>query len=641
MSDWKLDIGATVLDQGKVRFRVWAPMARNLSVRLISGSGTRDLPMERDERGYFSMMADNAWPGDLYFYLLENEIERPDPTSRFQPRGVHGPSQIIDPAEFQWDDDRWKGLSLKNYILYELHVGTFTEEGTFESVIPCLDYLKGLGITAMELMPVAQFPGSRNWGYDGVHPFAPQNSYGGVAGLKRLVNECHKKGIAVVLDVVYNHLGPEGNYLSSFGYYFTDKYRTPWGEAINFDGPYSDEVRRYFIDNALCWITEYHIDAIRIDAIHGIFDFSARHFLEDLGEAVHRQAERLSRKIYVIPESDLNDVRVINPRETGGYGLDAQWNDDFHHALHTLLTGEEKGYYRDFGKISHLEKTYREGFVYSGQYSEFRKRRHGSSSKEREAHQFIVFSQNHDQVGNRLTGDRLSQTQSFEKLKLAAGVVLLSPYIPLLFMGEEYGEAASFQYFVSHSDESLIEAVRKGRREEFASFQWEGEVPDPQAETIFLNSKINRGLHLQGRHHTHFRFYQELIRLRKGVPPLGHLNKKDLDVRGFEEERLLYVRRWYGAEQIFCLYNFNETLTSFQLSHPHPIPPEGEGKREGDRVRVGLSLSMGKWIRIIDSASPEWDGPGSLSGDIIESGPLGISLQIHPHSFVVYRMEVS
>lgn len=617
MNNWQLDIGATVLDQGKVRFRVWAPILQNLSIRLISGRGTRDLPMEREERGYFSVIANDASHGDLYFYLLENQTDRPDPASRFQPQGVHGPSQVIDPAEFQWDDDAWSGISLKDYIVYELHTGAFTEEGTFESVIAHLDYLKDLGITAIELMPAAQFPGTRNWGYDGVCPFAPQNSYGGPDGLKGLVNECHKKGLAIILDVVYNHLGPEGNYLHDFGYYFTDKYRTPWGEAINFDGPYSDEVRRFFIDNALYWITEYHFDALRIDAIHGIFDFSfsARHFLKDLGEAVHRQAEMLGRNIYVIPESDLNDVRVISPREVGGYGLDAQWNDDFHHALHTLITGESKGYYMDFGKISHLEKALKEGFVYSGQYSEFRKRKHGSSSKERPAHQFIVFSQNHDQVGNRMCGDRLSQTQPFEKLKLAAGVVVLSPYLPLLFMGEEYGETAPFQYFVSHSDESLINAVRKGRREEFASFAWEGEVPDPQAERTFLNSKINPGLHRQGRHHTLFKFYKELIRLRKEIPPLSNLIRENMDIKSFEEEKVLSVRRWFEGNHVFCLYNFDDK-----------------------EVKIRLTLPPGLWEKIIDSSSEEWGGPGISSEERIESFSPETSLRLNPHGFVLYRM---
>jgi len=615
MNNWHLDIGATVTDKGRVRFRVWAPKVQNLSVRIISVRNTKDIPLKRDERGYFSGTANDTYPGDLYSYVLENNIERPDHASRFQPHGVHGPSQVIDPAEFQWKDNHWNGISLKDYVIYELHVGTFTVDGTFESVIPHLDYLKDLGITAIELMPVAQFPGKRNWGYDGVYPFAPQNSYGGTGGLKRLVNECHKKGMAVILDVVYNHLGPEGNYLHDFGYYFTDKYRTHWGEAINFDGPYSDEVRKFFIDNALYWITEYHFDALRIDAIHGIFDFSAIHFLEDLGEAVHRQAEIMGRRIYVIPESDLNDVRVINPRKIGGYGLDAQWNDDFHHALHTLITGESKGYYMDFGKISHLEKAIREGFVYSGEYSEFRKRRHGSSSMERPAHQLVVFSQNHDQVGNRMTGDRLSQIQPLEKLKLAAGVVILSPCIPLLFMGEEYGETAPFQYFVSHSDQALIEAVRRGRKEEFASFEWKGGVPDPQAEATFLNSKINLGLHQHGRYNILFKFYKELIRLRKEMPPLSNLIREDMDIKSFEEERVIFVRRWFERDHVFCLYNFNDK-----------------------EVKIRLTLPHGVWEKIIDSSADVWGGQDRTSENKMESFSTETFVSLGPYSFALYRV---
>ena len=316
-------------------------------------------------------------------------------------------------------------------MLYELHVGTFTAQGTFDAIVPHLDELKDLGITSIELMPVAQFPGDRNWGYDGVYPFAVQNSYGGPEGLKRLVNACHQRGLAVTLDLVYNHLGPEGNYLQDFGPYFTDRYRTPWGSAINFDGPESDEVRRFFIENALYWVTEFRVDALRLDAVHGIFDFSALHFLQELAAAVHEQAEQLNRRIYVIAESDLNDVRIVRSPELGGYGLDAQWNDDFHHALHTLLTGERTGYYEDFGRIQDLAKAFAEGFVYSGAYSPARRRRHGNSSKDLAAPRFVVFAQNHDQVGNR---HRLSALVSFEWLKLAAAVVLLSPFIPLLFI---------------------------------------------------------------------------------------------------------------------------------------------------------------------------------------------------------------
>jgi len=338
---------------------------------------------------------------------------------------------VVDP-DFRWDDHLWEGIPLQAYVLYEIHVGTFTPEGTFDAVITHLDELKELGITAIELMPNAQFSGARNWGYDGVFPFAVQSSYGGPWGLKRLVNACHQKEVAVVLDVVYNHLGPEGNYLGDFGPYFTDRYRTPWGHAINFDGPHSDEVRRFFIENALYWITEFHIDALRIDAVHAILDFSAEHFLRELASAVNKRARSLNRRVYIIAESALNDTEVIRSRKLGGHGLDAQWNDDFHHALHTLLTKEEKGYYKDFGRFKHLVKAFSDGFVYSGEYSPYRGRRHGNSSRHIPADRFVVFAQNHDQVGNRMRGERLSSLVSFEGLKLAAGTVILSPYIPLL-----------------------------------------------------------------------------------------------------------------------------------------------------------------------------------------------------------------
>jgi maltooligosyltrehalose trehalohydrolase len=614
MTGNSIKIGANYLGNRSCEFIVWAPLLKDVSLKIVSPS-ERIMPMEMDNKGYWKVTADGVSPGALYFYRIENKIDRPDPASRFQPEGVHGHSQVIDPNEFHWGDDDWKGIDLKDFIIYELHAGTFTKEGTFEAVIPYLDYLKDLGITAIELMPVAQFPGSRNWGYDGVYLFAPQNSYGGPNGLKALVNACHKKGFAVILDVVYNHLGPEGNYLSNFGPYFTNRYKTLWGDAVNLDGPFSDEVRRFFISNALYWITEYHIDALRLDAIHGIYDFGARHLLQELGEIVHQNADALNRKIYVIAESDLNDVRVINPVEIGGYGLDAQWNDDFQHSLHTLTTGENKGYYEDFGEMWHLEKAYKEGFVYSGEYSKYRKRRHGSSTKDRPAHQFIVFSQNHDQVGNRAMGDRLSQTQSSEKLKLAAGIVILSPYIPLLFMGEEYGETSPFQYFVSHSDEALIEAVRKGRKEEFSSFQWQGEIPDPQSETTFLNSKISIELHREGRHNILFKFYKELIRLRKEVPALSNLNKENMEVKGFEEQMALVVRRWFKDDVVLCIYNFDEK-----------------------DVRIKLMIPEGVWKKILDSSSEEWEGSGGLSEEKIESHGSEALISIKPHSFLLYRL---
>lgn len=520
---------------------------------------------------------------------------------------------MVDPGEFLWDDYEWRGISPRDLIIYELHTGTFTKEGTFESIIPRLDYLADLGITAIELMPVAQFPGNRNWGYDGVYPFAPQNTYGGPSGLKKLINAAHKKGLAVILDVVYNHLGPEGDYLGRYGPYFTDRYRTPWGEAVNFDGPYSDEVRHFFIKNALYWVDEFHIDALRLDAVHGIFDFSAQHFLRELCDSVHLHAQSLGREVSVIAESDLNDARIINPPEIGGHGLDAQWNDDFHHSLHALITGERTGYYEDFGKMEHLEKAFGEGFIYTGQYSRYRKRRHGNSSKDRPADQFIVFSQSHDQIGNRMAGDRLSQTHSIEKLKLAAGVVIFSPCIPLLFMGEEYGETAPFCYFISHSDHDLVQAVREGRKKEFASFGWGDDIPDPQEEKTFFDSKLAFDFSEKGK--ALYRFYRELIRLRKEIPALHRTRKEDIETHCLEDDKALLVRRWCNQDQVFSFYNFGERVFNGNLVLPDVT-----------------------WEKKLESSSREWGGSRNTSPEKIESHNGNISLRIAPQSFVLYRM---
>jgi maltooligosyltrehalose trehalohydrolase len=609
---WELDIGASVVERGVVRFRVWAPFRKSVSVRVASQDNDKEIMLHRDQWGYFEGQAEGVREGECYLYLLDDDLARPDPASRFQPEGVHGPSQIVDPLGFCWEDQGWKGVPLKELIIYELHVGTFTQEGTFESIIGHLGYLSDLGITAIELMPVSQFPGNRNWGYDGVYPFAPQNAYGSPQALKRLVNACHKEGIGVVLDVVYNHLGPEGNYLGSFAPYFTDMYKTPWGQAINFDGPHSDEVRHYFISNALYWITEYHVDALRIDAIHGIFDFSARHFLEELAHAVHSLGGVLERQTYVIAESDLNDVRVISPKEIGGYGLDAQWNDDFHHALHTLMTGETNAYYQDFGKLAHMAKAFSQGFVYAGQYSPYRRRRHGSSSKDRPSHQFIVFSQNHDQAGNRL--GRLTQTQSLEQLKLAAGVVLLSPCIPLLFMGEEYAERAPFHYFVSHSDDALVEAVRKGRLADFARFGWPAEAPDPQAEPTFLDSKIDVHMPPEGEQKDLYNFYRALIKLRKENPVLANPSREQMELKEFENEKALFVRRWSSEESLLYLYNFS-----------------------GTSVSVPLMLPEGRWVRVLESSSKEWGGHGQHAPVSLDSNGTRVSISLEPYSLVLYR----
>ena len=604
------DLGATYLGEERCQFCVWAPLVHRVEVRLLTPQDQL-VGMEKKEKGYFQTIVQGVKPGSLYFYHLDGEKELPDPASRFQPEGVHGPSQVIDP-HFFWKDHRWAGLPLRDYIIYELHVGTFTSEGIFEAIIPYLDELTDLGITALELMPVAQFPGARNWGYDGVFPFAVQNSYGGQIGLKKLVNACHQRGLAVILDVVYNHLGPEGNYLHDFAPYFTDRYKTYWGSAINFDGPFSDEVRHFFIENALYWVTEFHMDALRIDAVHAILDFSARPFLEELALAVHKHAEMLNRKIHLIAESDLNDARPIRTRESGGYGLDGQWNDDFHHALHTLLVDERTGYYQDFGQIRHLVKAYREGFVYSGDYSPYRRRRHGNPSRDIPAHRFVVFAQNHDQVGNRMLGNRLSERLSLEGLKLAAGAVLLSPFIPLLFMGEEYGELAPFQYFISHSDPGLIEAVRKGRREEFAAFQCRGELPDPQDERTFFRSKLNHRLRCEKHHRGLLEFYKELIRLRKKLSPLTFLSKEQMEVSGLEKEKILFVRRWKENEEVFIIFNFDDSQRSVDL----PIP-------------------AGYWRKQFDSEDESWGGKGSLIPQLLYSEGQ-ISLALNSKAFILF-----
>ena len=438
----------------------------------------------------------------------------PDPASRFQPEGVHRASAVVDTRQFRWTDGKFHGHSLRDLIIYELHVGTFTPEGTFAAAIARLDDLVELGITAVEIMPVTQYPGSRNWGYDGVFPYAVQNSYGGPKALQGFVDAAHARGLSVILDVVYNHIGPEGNYFGNFGPFFTKKYSTPWGEAINYDGAESDAVRMFFIQNALYWLRDFHIDGLRLDAIHGIFDFGALHILAELKKKVAELADRTNRKLHVIAESDLNDARVLHDACHGGYALDAQWSDDFHHALHTLLTGERSGYYADFGSIEDLATVLRDGWLYAGQFSRFRRRRHGNSPGGIRTDRFVVFSQNHDQVGNRAGGERLANLVDFDGLKMAAGVTLLSPFVPLLFMGEEYGEKRPFQYFTSHGDERLIEAVRKGRREEFSSFGW-SDAPDPQSEATFECSKLDYCAEDDSSHQALREFYRELIRLRK------------------------------------------------------------------------------------------------------------------------------
>jgi maltooligosyltrehalose trehalohydrolase len=605
----RVRLGANPRTHGAWEFSVWAPGRQKVAVHLF-GSRDRFIPMTKNHCGYHQVLVSDVEPQSRYVYQLDDLQEYPDPASRFQPDGVHHPSQIVDLAAFHWTDANWRAPRLEESIFYELHVGTYSEKGSLDGVCAHLAELADLGVTTIELMPVAQFPGSRNWGYDGVYPFAVQNSYGGPLALQRLVNTAHTHGLAVALDVVYNHLGPEGNYLGQFGPYFTDRYRTPWGQAINFDGPQSGSVRRFFIENALFWFEQYHIDVLRLDAIHGIYDFGAFHFLAELEHQVQLAGKRLGRDFRLVAESDLNDARVLLPCAKGGYGLPAQWSDDFHHSLHTLLTRETNGYYADFGSLGHLARVLREGWFYHGQYSTFRRRRHGNSPHGISHSHFVVCSQNHDHIGNRARGERLSALVNFEAQKLAAGVTLLSPFVPLLFMGEEYAEPSPFQYFTSHGDKDVIEAVRLGRREEFAGFGWNDEVPDPQDETTFANSKLHQ--HLQGDdpHHILRLFYQELIGFRRA----NHLGSgSDWKVTESETLNTMTVFRGSPHSHLVMIFNFGTS----DVALPSAVP-------------------TGHWITELNSADSRWLGPRNLSPRTV--GPKD-TITLPGQSFVVLRHE--
>ncbi len=520
-------------------FRVWAPRAER--VDLVAGD--RAVPMEGpDDHGWFRVEAE-VTPGDDYAYRLDGGDLSPDPRSPWQPHGVHGPSRLVDHGTFQWTDAGWAGADPAAAVIYELHVGTFSPEGTFDGVIARLPHLVDLGVDTVELLPVAQFPGRRGWGYDGVDLYAPHHDYGGPDGLKRLVDACHAAGLAVVLDVVYNHLGPAGNYLGRFGPYFTDRYATPWGEAVNFDGSDSDPVREFFVDNALMWLRDYHFDGLRLDAVHAYLDTSATHILEELAVRVEELSDSVGRRLSLIAESDLNDPRVVNDRSRGGYGIDAQWSDDFHHSLHATLTGERSGYYEEFGSMATLAKSLRQAFVYDGCYSSFRRRRHGRRPEGLEASRFLAYLQNHDQIGNRATGERSSVLMSPALLKVAAALVLCGPFVPMLFQGEEWGASTPFLYFTDHEDPELGRLVSEGRRREFASFGWKPEeVPDPQAPETFAASRLDWDELACPPHAELLDWHRRLISLRRSTPALSEGRFPD-DVRYDEGGRWLVLDR--------------------------------------------------------------------------------------------------
>ena len=520
-------VGATPLDASTTRFVVWAPHHERVRLRLLGPE--RIIELEAGLDGYHSTTA-KCGVGTCYYYLLGGK-QYADPASRSQPEGVHGPSEVVDLGAYEFADSSYRPRPLWDHVIYELHVGTFSAEGTFEAVVAELDDLAELGVSAIEIMPVAQFPGRRNWGYDGVFPFAVQNSYGGYAGLQRLVDACHARHLAVMVDVVYNHLGPEGNVLGEYGPYFTDRYATPWGKAVNFDGPGSDQVRSYFIENARQWFRDFHVDALRLDAVHEIIDRNATTFLEELARQTGELSGLLGTPCQLIAESADNDPRLVTPAQAGGIGLDAQWNDDFHHALHSAVTGERSGYYLDYGPVDDLARAMNEGFVYQGEYSRFRGRSHGAASIGIAPERFVIFAQNHDHIGNRPRGDRLVTMISRPQSRLVAALVLLSPGVPLLFMGEEYGETAPFPYFIDHGDADLIQAVRKGRAEEFASLADEGQLFDPADESTFTAARIDRRLRRDGHHRNLFELTGDLIALRRQNPALRRSARTDARAR--------------------------------------------------------------------------------------------------------------
>lgn len=594
----------SLLAHDQCTFTVWAPL-RN-KVDLLLDKDKKVCEMSKDDLGYWRVTLDAVKAGTTYFFRLDGAKTLPDPASRAQPAGVHGPSAVVGDS-YQWSDDAWQGLPLGDMVIYELHVGTFTTTRNFEGVISRLPYLKTLGVNAIELMPVSQFPGGRNWGYDGVYPFAVQDSYGGVDGLKRLVNEAHRAGIAVILDVVYNHQGPEGNYLGEYGPYFTDKYKTGWGQALNYDDAWCDGVRNFYWRNALMWLDEFRIDGLRLDAVHAIWDFSARHFVEELSEKVRELEQTSGRTKVLVAEFDLNNPRYIQPQSKGGYGLQGQWIDEFHHALHSLVTGEVDGYYEDFGETEHLARSLSDSYVYTGQYSIHRKKEFGRIPEGTTYDQFVVFAQNHDQTGNRMLGDRLTTLVSFEGLKLAAAAYLLSPHVPMLFMGEEYGEKRPFQYFISHTDEKLVDLVRKGRKQEFSYFNWQGEVPDPQSEKTFEQCMLSWDVDREETSKLLFDFYKHLIEFRKARPAMRGTNRASLTVLSSTQQVVCYERS-HADDYVLIILNFNREPITYTL-------PASDAR-----------------VKIFDSAATRWGGPSKDEGNRASTGK---TIDLYPQSVLI------
>jgi maltooligosyltrehalose trehalohydrolase len=529
-------------------FEVWAPRASTIEVKV----GNKKFPLGKKPKGYWSAAVEDAEPGTDYGFVIDGmEPALPDPRSQWQPSSVHGESRVVDHTAFAWNDGDWQAPPLSSAIIYELHLGTFTPDGTLKAAESHLDYLKTLGVTHVELMPIANFPGERGWGYDGVDLFAIFNAYGEPDDLKRFVDACHSKGLAVLLDVVYNHLGPVGNYLGKFGPYFTHSHTTPWGDAVNFEEAGATEVRRFLIDNVLMWLRDYHIDGLRLDAVHAYMDRSAIHFLEEVNGEVRRLEAAMGKHFVLIAESDLNDPRIVKAEEAGGYGLDAQWSDDFHHALFSVVSGERAGYYADFGSLAQLAKSLHCVFVYDGNYSEHRGRNHGRPVVGLSGHRFIGFVQNHDQVGNRAQGERVSHEAGIGRAKIAAALVLTAPFVPMLFQGEEFGASAPFLYFTDYDDPELGRMISEGRKKEFVAFGWApDQIPDPQDEQTFLQSKLDWAELTEEPHRSLLQWHKDLISLRRNQSKLSDGNLNAVNVLFDEEAQWLVLER--GNLRVAC-----------------------------------------------------------------------------------------
>lgn len=574
------------------RFKVWAPYAKKVAVHLHGAVWPMEGP---DERGWWRLDAAESGPGNEYGFLIDDDpTPYPDPRSQWQPRGVHALSRIYDGNAFAWRDARFRAPALASGVIYELHVGTFTPEGTLDGAIGKLDALVELGITHVELMPVAAFAGNHGWGYDGVALYAVHEPYGGPDALKRFVSAAHDRGLAVLLDVVYNHFGPVGNYTGKFGPYMLETHHTPWGGAVNLEGRGAFEVRRFFCDNALMWLREFHIDGLRLDAVHAFVDRSAIHFLEQLATEVEAMRAETGRNLVLIAESDLNDPRIVTAREAGGLGLDAQWSDDFHHALFSMLTGLKEGYYEDFGSVGQLAKALKDTFVYDGVYSRHRRRVHGRPVHGLSQHRFLGYIQDHDQVGNRAVGDRMHQIAGVERTKIAAAIVLLSPFIPMILEGEEWACTAPFQYFADHEPE-MARRVSEGRKREFAAFGWKpDEIPDPERRETFERCKLNWGEATQPQHAAIREWYRALIWLRRTRACLNNGEPGNIEVMFSEQEKWLGFTR--GNITLYC--NLGATERAF------PAPADNQvvlASREGVSVRNGSVVVPPETVAVLDA----------------------------------------